>query len=163
LQSWRRKNVADFGATITGLFGFLGAYEFPVERTASDEAAPGGITLAPSLALGVDLHGGLGKSRFGLFVSVLDLGALATFRLVEPDPASNEAQAEQAPEVRFEQVLAPGVYPYFGIGPFDMGLAVGFVPSLRAAQDRETRDIESLDVVRVGLFLAVDISVLPLF
>lgn len=163
LQSWRRKNVADYGATITGLFGFVGAYEFPVERTQSDEAAPGGVTFAPSLALGVDFHGGLGKSRFGLFLSVLDLGALATFRVTEPDTASDEALVKQAPEVRIEQVLAPGLYPYFGIGPFDMGLIVGFVPSLRAARDRETRDVESLDVIRVGLFVAVDISVLPLF
>jgi hypothetical protein len=163
LQSWRRKNVADFGGTITGLFGFMFAYEFPVERTRSDETAPGAVTFAPTLSLGVDVHWGFESSRAGLFLSVLDLGALATIRVTNPESSSNEAQAERDPEVRFEQVLAPGIYPYYGIGPFDIGAGIGFVPSLRAARDRETRDFEALNVLRLGAFVAVDISVLPLF
>jgi hypothetical protein len=91
------------------------------------------------------------------------LGALATVRVTNPDSSSNEAQAERDPEVRFEQVLAPGIYPYYGIGPFDFGFGIGFVPSLRAARDREARDFDSLNVLRLGVFAAVDISVLPLF
>jgi hypothetical protein len=163
LQSWRRKDAADFGGTITGLFGFMPAYEFPVERTRSDETAPGALTFAPTLSLGVDVHWGFDCSRAGLFLSVLDLGALATIRVTNPDSSSNQAQAERDPEVRFEQVLAPGIYPYYGIGPFDFGAGVGFVPSLRAARDRETRDFDSLNVLRIAAFVAVDISVLPLF
>jgi hypothetical protein len=163
LQSWRRKDIEQWGATITGLPGVGFAYELPVERTSSDERAPEGITVAPALMLGVDLHRGFGCSRFGLLFNVLDLGAVATIRLDSSQRASDEAQAEEKPEIRFEQVFAPGLYPYIGYGPFDFGVGVGFVPSLRPARDEGARNSEPLNVLRFGAFVAVDVSILPLF
>jgi hypothetical protein len=64
--------------------------------------------------------------------------------------------------VRFEQVFAPGLYPYFGVGPLDIGVGIGFVPSLRAARDDDESKYEALNVVRFGAFVAVDVSILPL-
>jgi len=163
LQSWRRKDIEQWGATITGLPGVGFAYELPVERTSSHERAPEGITVAPALMLGVDIHRGFGCSRFGLLFNVLDLGAVATIRLDSSKRESDEAQAEEKPEIRFEQVFAPGLYPYIGYGPFDFGVGVGFVPSLRPARVDDTRNIEPLNVLRFGAFVAVDVSILPLF
>jgi hypothetical protein len=170
LQSWRRKNVRGyFGATITGALGLAVAREIPVERTQADQKARAGTTLAPSLTLGVDAHYGLGGCRLargcrlGMLFNIVDLGALVSVRLSNPTSGANEAQAEATPEVRFEQVLAPGLMPYFGWGPLDIGVLVGFVPSLRPAHGAETRNVEALNVVRLGAVLSVDISILPLF
>jgi hypothetical protein len=163
LQSWRRKDIPRLGASLTGFAGFGLAYELPVEKTRADARAPAGGTFAPTLMLGIDVHRGLGGSRVGVLVNVLDLGALATVRLSRPEASRKEAEAEQEPDVRFEQVFAPGLYPYIGWGPFDLGVGAGFVPSLRPAHDTGSSDIEPLNILRFGGFIAVDVSILPLF
>ncbi|HET8939279.1 MAG TPA: hypothetical protein VFN67_37800 [Polyangiales bacterium] len=114
LRSWRRKDIRRLGATLTGIAGLALASEVPVEKTQADARAPAGGTFALTLMLGVDVHRGLGGSRLGVLVNMLDLGVLATVRLSKPEASRNQAQAEQEPDVRFEQVFAPGLYPYFG-------------------------------------------------
>jgi hypothetical protein len=163
LQSWRRKNMPQWGATITGFVGLTLAYEVPVEKTDDGKTAQDGVSIAPSLLLGIDVHRGWhGTSRLGVFFNLLDLGALATFRLDDPKP-KDRVETERAPDIHFEQVFAPGLYPYYGNGPFAFGFAVGFVPSLRPVHETGESALEPLDVLRFGVFAAVDISVLPLF
>jgi hypothetical protein len=172
LGSWRRKNESRWGATLTGMVGFQLAYEDVLQKPAPAREVTSGWGAAPALLVGVDLHYGLSRgTRLGLHVNLLDLGALGSIRFEEPDvkdtttgeevdPAT-DVSAQANPEVRVEQVFAPGFFPYVGLGPFDIGPVVSFVPSLRPARDA-SGEIEPLSVVRYGLVLAVDISVLPL-
>jgi hypothetical protein len=172
LGSWRRKNAPRFGATLTGMVGGYAAYEFVTETPDDELYVTDGASIAPSLLVGADLHQGFSWGRVGLHFNVLDLGALASVRLDDPEvkdqdtdstvPASANLEAEAQPDVEFEQVFAPGVYAYFGFGPFNFGPAVTFVPSLRPYRD-SSGDVKPLSVWRVGGVVAVDVSVLPLF
>lgn len=173
LGSWRRKNESRWGVTLTGLVGAQFAYEMVVENaprtnaTMTGSAPPNvesGPSIGPSLLVGADIHRGFYKDfRAGIQFSVLDLGALLSVRVdnpkVDPANATNE-NVDDGPVLRVEQVFSPGVYPYLGWGPFDIGLGVSFVPALRTV-DTPT-DTRALDVLRLGAFLAVDVSILPL-
>jgi hypothetical protein len=164
LQSWRRKNQERFGVTLTSMVGFHPAMEFVVENADGIDVGDG-LSIAPALMVGVDLHWGLGGSRLGLHFNVLDLGALSSLRLKEPSvegAGADDVQASEEPDVRVEQVFAPGFYPYFGAGPFDFGVGISFVPSLRATRNDATGNETLLDVVRAGVLVAVDLSLLPL-
>ncbi|HKY38817.1 MAG TPA: hypothetical protein VJN18_22905 [Polyangiaceae bacterium] len=166
LGSWRRKNEKRVGLTLTGLVGVQAGYEIVLEKTPADGTVEPGSAFAPTLLIGPDVHYGTGKGiRIGAQLSILDLGALLSFRLSDPevDPPSGMATetAEQTPDIKVEQVFSPGLYPYLGIGPFTIGPAFSFVPSLRRAGTAASQD--SLNVIRVGGFAAVDVSVLPLY
>jgi hypothetical protein len=165
LGSWRRKNELRGGATLTGMVGFHFGLEHVLETPYAKTEINDGWSAAPALLVGVDLHHGLSKkTRLGVHLNLLDLGALASIRLEKPEAegeSSDDVEAQANPEVRIEQVFAPGVFPYFGVGPLDFGPAITFVPSLRGADTPEGH--EPLDVVRFGFVAAVDVSVLPLF
>ncbi len=166
LGSWRRKNEPRVGATLTGMVGFQLAHEVVVQKTAAGGDVAAGLSFAPTLLIGADVHRGLGHGlRLGAQVSVLDLGALLSFRTKQPkvEPsADGEAleSAEDTPELRVEQLLSPGIYPYLGWGPLDFGVGLSFVPALRGVTGPD--GLEPLNVVRFGAFVAVDVSVLPL-
>ncbi len=171
LGSWRRKNEARIGATLTGMVGFGFGYEQVLQKPTPTREVSNGWSMAPTLMVGVDIHGGLSKNwRLGLHMNLLDLGALASIRTDKPkvkDTTTNQTvtddmdvSAKASPEVRVEQVFAPGIFPYVGIGPFDLGPALTFVPSLRPSEN--AGKIEPLDVFRYGFVVAVDVSVLPL-
>jgi hypothetical protein len=172
LGSWRRKNERRFGATLTGMVGFNLGFENVLQRPAPDREVNSGWTVAPALMVGVDVHYGLSKSaRVGLHLNVLDLGALGSIRLENPEVKntapnesavpSSDVSAQATPEVRVEQVFAPGLFPYVGLGPFNAGPTLSYVPSLRPAR-LASGELEPLSVVRYGFVLAVDVSVLPL-
>jgi len=166
LGSWRRKNVPRWGITLTGMVGGTGGYEFVTEKAPGNVEVSNGATLAPTLLVGADLHHGLGGSRLGLHFNLLDLGALATTRLDQPKATNTDTNADtgsvdENPDVRIEQVFAPGLFAYFGWGPFAVGPMASFVPSLRSYKD-PNGDIHPLTVFRVGGVLAIDVSVLPL-
>jgi hypothetical protein len=173
LGSWRRKNESRWGVTLTGMVGAQFAYELVVENAARPNAAIGGAepprvesgpSVAPSLLVGADIHHGFYKDfRAGVQLGVLDLGALLSVRVDDPkvDAANATDQTvDDGPELRVEQLFSPGVYPYIGWGPFDVGIGASFVPALRTV-DTPT-DTQALDVFRLGVFMAVDVSVLPL-
>jgi hypothetical protein len=172
LGSWRRKNERRFGGTLTGMVGAHVAQELVLKEPAQNRQVRPGPTLAPSLLVGADLHGGISRNfRIGLHLNVLDLGALASIRLTKPEVedsttgqevADTDTSAEAAPEVRFEQVFAPGGLAYVGWRAFNLGAAVTFVPSLRPGRT-QSGEIKPLHVLRVGAVLAVDVSILPLF
>ena len=164
LQSWRRKNQPRWGMTLTGMVGLHPAYEVVLQKLDNSRVSSG-LSFAPTLMVGADVHRGFGSSRVGLMFSFLDLGALGTIRLDTPEVrASGTGTASSVsgePEVRIEQVVAPGLYAYLGAGPINLALGSSFVPSLRPTTNAAGTS-SPLSVVRLGAFIAVDVSVLPL-
>lgn len=167
LGSWRRKNEKRFGMTLTGLVGAQASYEVVLEKTKSGGKVGSGPSVGPALLIGPDVHGGLGKGvRIGAQLSILDLGALLSFRTDEPsvenaDGSDSTDTAEAAPELHVEQLFAPGLNVYLGIGPLTFGPTMSFVPALRSAGAPANHD--ALNVLRLGGFVAIDVSVLPLY
>lgn len=164
LGSWRRKNEARLGITLTTWVGASFGYEMVRDRTANGGKVSSGSSVAPVVMFGVDVHRGLGSGmRLGLGLSVLDLGALGALRLDQPTVSGAKANdsASAQPNVRLEQVFAPGLFPYLGFGPISLGVGAHFVPSLRQSED-PVGHVRPLNVLRLGAMLTVDVSLLPL-
>ncbi len=99
------------------------------------------------------------KHSFSFFVSIIDVGALAAFRLTD----------DQTPvdKIQFQNILAPGAHVMFGLWntPLSVGLGIQYGPELRevtASEDALTPTIES-SAWRYGASLTVDIPLLQIY
>lgn len=124
-------------------------------------------TLGPSLPVGLDYQLGrritesagspgctLGICSAGLFVPLIDLGALASNRLRESD------SVEQKPNATLRQVFAPGVLLNLGIGHSPFALIIGgqFMPAIRSA--REDGEARNVSAWRLAGGLVADVTLL---
>ena len=91
----------------------------------------------------------------GLFIPVVDLGALASYRF-DDDPL-----VESEPRASFRQVFAPGVYFSFGIRRSPAALLLGgqLMPSLRSVDPSRGSGTDG-HAFRIGAGLAVDVVLL---
>ncbi|MFS4448405.1 hypothetical protein [Maribacter sp. 2307UL18-2] len=101
----------------------------------------------------------LGKHSLSVFASLIDVGALAVYRLSD----------DQTPvgDIQFQNIFAPGAQVIFGWGktPISIGLGVQYGPSLRkvnAVDGFVSPTIESRGW-RYGASLIVDIPLLQLY
>jgi len=96
-----------------------------------------------------------GKEKGGksltLFVPIIDVGALTTFRL------SNDSTSI-ASEVKLANIIAPGLYLYWGLGkgPLSIGAGCQVGPQLREISATEI-NIDKNIYFRYGINIAVDI------
>lgn len=95
-----------------------------------------------------------GRSH-SLFVSVLDIGAITSFRLVNDD-------TETLPEFNWDNILAPGLYYVNGWKdtPLGLGIGVQYGPQLRTIEADGTSLKLDKSLFSVRVFLTVDV---PLF
>ena len=135
-------------AYLGGGLGFERALATDDRALAASVALPVGIEWSPSW---------LGP--FSLFVPLVDLGAVASYRFQDGD-AGESSIGEGFGEVTLQQVLSPGLYLTFGgrSVPLSAGLGVQATPRLRRIGN--TPEAPRSDVVRWGAFLAIDV---PLF
>jgi hypothetical protein len=105
--------------------------------------------------VGVDVSWGLGDSfSLGGFLSVLDLGAIANFRW--GDDAATDT-IENAPQIGLKQVVSPGAYFVLGFDRVAFGVGASMAPELRKVT-MGNAVIEHASTVRVGAFLAIDVT-----
>lgn len=159
-------------AALTALVGGGGGYEW---LAGAEELAEGGIA-GPMAPIGLHLttHGRKGRGSYGVLVSAIDLGALVSQRLdseLVTDDESIEISPEPSP--RFQQVLSPGLWLTVGFGsrkkpsPFVLGVGASFVPTAREVtldpdgSGPESGKTTARSAVRAGVFLAVDVTILP--
>lgn len=154
--------------TLNGYLGLQGGYEWLGAAELPSAGSPrlglfGPIGIEGSIGFGQDC-----KQSIGLFVSVLDVGALADFRLNAAAPSSAEGEpqvtVDQVPTFGFAQVFSPGAYLVYGVPnwPLVLGAGVSLTPQLRRVNFVESdisRDVSSL---RVGAFAAIDVTLLNL-
>jgi hypothetical protein len=110
--------------------------------------------LGPYLPLGLEYsHGLRGGGSVGLFLQLLDLGALASWRL---DPAG---QVNEQPQVGLRQVISPGILVVRGIRGMPVSWGAGFTlaPSLRSLRGGSGGDVSAW---RIPMFVAVDVPLL---
>ena len=135
-----RVKRADAAIGITAYGGGAGYYE----EVEGDGTAAGGL----AFPIGVEFSFpfGDGKSSMSFFLSAIDVGNLVSLR-----------ESEGAPDVRLEQVFAPGVGVQFGLGssPWSAGALLQTVPNLRTDDGGSHRD-----AVRLGIFAGIE---MPLF
>lgn len=93
----------------------------------------------------------------GVLASLVDIGALTAFRF--QDDSANEL-----PELRFENVLAPGGYLVYTIPKYPIAIGVGaqLGPNLRTVTNTNL-GIDQTSGWRWGAFIAVDIPIVSLY
>ena len=92
-----------------------------------------------------------------LFVSLIDIGAVTNYRF-------GNSETEKLPEIKLENIFAPGVYYVYGFpkAPISLGLGGQLGPQLRTV----TNDLLTLDnklSFSFKFFIAVDIPLLNFY
>ena len=139
---WQAKRFRESGAfSLTAYPGFSGGYERLTNGSAEGDAAG---AVGTSLPIGLEFQllprsseltkrsGCVLFCSVGLFVPLIDVGALLTYRL------DNSPTIDSEPNVSLRQVFAPGLYVSLGVGRSPLALLVGgqFMPSLREVAAR---------------------------
>ncbi|MBK8006068.1 MAG: hypothetical protein IPK12_19705 [Gemmatimonadetes bacterium] len=135
-------------ATVNGYVG-LGAGS---ERVSGESQAFYGM----SVPVGLEFGHGLRSWSISAFLQLIDLGALASYRVT----ASDE-DLETDPEVGVAQVFSPGAYLVVGLPKFPvvLGGGINYAPSLRKVSDQKD---EQKGATRVGVFVSIDIPIVRL-
>jgi hypothetical protein len=148
VQSYRGKRGAKGG--YLAINAYLGAGGGS-ESAGGDRAGYIGVAAPIGVEAGLSLGSGF---SLGVLGQVLDLGALASFRMTADDDA-----LESEPEVGFAQVFSPGGYLVLGFPRLPLALGFGFnlAPSLRklSADPETTRNAK-----RVAVFASIDMPLL---
>jgi hypothetical protein len=125
-----------------------------------------GFVFGLSAPVGVSFSkGGLGKGKNNtrggksatVFISIIDIGALATFRL-------NDDDSKVAAEIELKNIIAPGVFFFYGFGkcPISLGAGVQIGPQLREVTTTDI-NVEKNFYIHYGITLAVDIPILNFY
>lgn len=112
------------------------------------------------MPVGIDFSRGLGeKHSLGAFLSIIDIGALATFREEDTDMAEGTT-VERTPQVGLKQVFSPGLYFVWGVDRFAFGVGASLSPELRKISMDDTV-VENASALRFGVFAAIDVTLFP--
>lgn len=158
--------------TRVALNGIVGGF-VGLERVSTRGVNGNSFALAGFAPVGIHVTTPIGTNgedndfHFGLLFSVIDLGAITTYRFDSElsgdlDPAADadaEPKADQAPTVGLEQVVSPGAFLTFGLGggPIVLGLGASVSPKLREVNDGGATI--SASALRFGLTVGIDVPI----
>lgn len=141
---------------VTALAGLTLGTEVSYTTSENSDAGLAGGLFVP---VGIDLTWGLQEIHsVGVFLSVLDLGAIASFRT--KDDISMGETVEDAPQIGWEQVVSPGLFFEWGIDRITLGAGVSMTPSLRKVTV-DGAQVDSAHALRFGIFAAIDVTIFP--
>jgi hypothetical protein len=151
LGSWRiRKQKVVYG--LNAKLGGTAGGEW-LDNFAGNKGSELGIYAPVSAGVSFPLHNGWIPS-IGVDVQILDVGSLMNVNL-------SGASVKSLPNVTWSTVLAPGGIVYAGLAdtPFVFGVDASWSPQARTYTDPNTEVTSTLNAVRVGGFIAIDIPV----
>ena len=152
------KQQSYFSTTVS----FYPGIEFGTERLKSNGVEDAdGTFVGASLPIGVEFAVGINSKvigSVGLFVQVLDLGAVLNYSL-----SNDNDDVSTSSDFGFKQVLSPGAYltTHFKNNPITLGIGASYSPSLREVTSNGITT--SANVLQYGVFLAVDLNVFTIF
>ena len=165
-QSYRQKRQPKhFGATVNMYGGFFGGKEstkliFAPNLQKKDSLYETNTLWAASMPVGVDLHYGTKIGSFGLFIPIIDIGAVAAFRV-----SSN--YSSRLPELKWANVIAPGLYFEYGIPkwPVTIGFGGQYGPTLRniTINNNKIQNVIDKQNYRIGAKITVDIPMFNIY
>jgi hypothetical protein len=147
------KKKTDWSISLNGYLGGFTGKEYLANKLTNKEGSIAGVYCP----LGVAINKGIGSASLSAFLSVIDLGAVASFRL------ENDSTA-LLPDLKLQNILAPGAGIILGLPkwPLSIGWTYQLGPVLR--------DIEAGQAVldekannRWQVFLAVDIPIVHFY
>lgn len=160
------KRETDFNISLNAFIGpFAGAEFLPELKTdqwafAAGLTAPAGVAVSwGNLGKGKAKPGGreMGGKSLSLFIPLIDIGSMASFRM------GNDS-SQVASEVRLANIIAPGLYVYYGFGkcPVSIGLGGQAGPQLREVTATDV-NIDKNFYFRFGFNIVVDIPLFNLY
>jgi len=160
--SARVKRVSFFNVSLNTYLGLHWGDEY-LNSDNSGQVKPGwssiyGVSAPIGFAASMSISRKAGS--MSLFASMVDLGAIASFRL-------KDDETDQLPTIKLENIFAPGLYLIYGIPKTPISVGYGWQkgPQLRSVNVPDPQDPgkfvnEYVNGYRWSLFLAVDI---PMF
>ena len=99
----------------------------------------------------------VGGKSISLFIPVVDIGALASYRFADDSSSVSSV-------VQLKNIISPGLYVYYGLGkcPVSIGLGAQMGPQLRTITAQDI-NVDKNIYVRFGISIAVDIPVLNFY
>jgi len=141
----------------------LNAYVGPFygsQKLASEKEAKStfGVYSPVGFTLSTGLRTGAAPASLSLFFSVIDIGALTSFRFSDTSSLAGDVQ------VKLSQIVAPGIHAVLGFPRWPISLGVGhqWMPLLSKVEQDQAVLYDSKGT-RWQVFLAVDIPMLNLF
>lgn len=158
--SARIKRESQYNVALNAWVGLRGSYEnIAVNNESNFEPsfgvfAPVGVAFSKGFAPKTKGRGG--KSLTG-FLSLIDIGALASFRFYDE-------YTEAVPQVQLKDIISPGVFAVYGFGKVPVSLGFGYQMGPRLHKVTATEATKVSEVYhRFSLFLAVDIPIINLY
>lgn len=138
------------------LNGYLGGF-YGNEYLAEKKTNRWGVISGMYAPVGITLSKQVGESSISGFISLIDIGAIASYRLKDDSTAT-------LPEVKLQNILAPGLGLVYGFPkwPLSIGYTYQFGPALREISGSEKTVSKKLNS-RWQFFLSVDIPLMNFY
>lgn len=161
-----KRRRGNFTLTLTALPGMQGGGEWLIGSD-TNSAETFGAQAGFFAPVGLDFAWGISKEcghSIGFFASIIDLGALVSYRLQQDEitvDGDTDAVILEEPEIGFAQVVSPGLFVNYGVGkiPLVLGGGIAISPKLRSLKLDGTQDTLESTAVRVMGFVAIDVSI----
>lgn len=168
--SYRVKRYSSSSIYISALVGASGGAEWLDNPDVDQKWA---MQISPFSPIGIDFSWGSRKlakgssyttrgSSNGVFLSILDIGAITSYRFQMNGTAEGDLSSKNLPTIKLEQLLSPGMFYTHGFrnSPITWGVGAQLTPRLRDIVDAKDITIDRANAFRFSTFIAVD---LPLF
>ena len=153
--SYRVKRQSKFSVSLSSYPGLYGGWESTYDGNESESFVTG-VTAPIGLSLnwGNSFYGMKAKGHsFSLYAPIVDIGAAFSYRW-------SNSEGEGFPEeIKWEQIISPGMHVVWGIGNTPMALMIGaqYTPLLRKITD-QNNELQP-NAWRFGATVAVDIPI----
>jgi hypothetical protein len=146
--SSRIKRETEFSVSLNSYVGLYGGYE-SINKIENSTSFSYGVA-AP---VGVAISWGCNRRSYSLFLSLIDLGALASFRF-------DNDSISQVPSIQLEDIISPGAFFSYGIPKSPISLNIGgqVSPNLRKVGTESNLYDDNL-YWRISFSVVVDIPV----
>lgn len=138
------------------LNGYLGGF-YGNEYLAEKKTNRWGVIAGMYAPIGVTFSKSMGESSVSGFISLIDIGAVASYRLKDDSTAS-------LPEIKLQNIISPGLGIIYGFPkiPLSVGYTYQFGPALREINGTDKTVSNQLNR-RWQFFLAVDIPLMNFY
>lgn len=166
--SYSVKRETNFNVSVNGFVGPYGGYEYLPALKKTPWAPSAGFTAPVGIAFSWgNINNGqrretpvlrrrsngskIGGQSISVFVSLIDIGAVASFRL------GNDS-SKVSSEIKLKNIVSPGLYLYWGLPKYPVSIGIGgqIGPQLRRVTASNV-DIDENYYLRFGLNVVVDI------
>jgi hypothetical protein len=157
--SSRIKRETPFNVALNGYAGFFYGHEYisgirdKLAFNSYGVTAPVGVSISIGQRQLLNPFSSKGHSSYSLFISLIDVGAIAAYRI------SNDTVA-QVPTIQLKDIFSPGAFLSIGIPktPLSLNLGAQFGPNLRKVKNAQN-DYASKTYTRLSVSLCVDIPI----